>query len=162
MSQASRMSQSRAYTEGFCDSLVGQKSQSRKRLRNFSKIWVFKFLATLFSDSECFVSPFATSSRVDLPNAKNTWKSFSNFCVMGFGDLLATYFSRENHVFCALRTFFKNFFNFLSFTLTVHCLVHSSCFHKLTMFLTKNLHFPYHLYFNLQEKVWVFYLSQSI
>ena len=65
--------------------LIGRsKSQLRKRLRNFSKIWVFRFLATLFGDlfangssscevyTKCFVTPFVTSSRVDLPVVKNT------------------------------------------------------------------------------------------
>ena len=50
--------------------LIGRsKSQLRKRLRNFSKIWVFRFLATLFGDlfangssscevyTKCFVTP---------------------------------------------------------------------------------------------------------
>ena len=70
-----------------------------------------------------------------------------------FGDLFVTHFSCKNRMFCALRTVFKIFFSFPSFTLTVHCLVHSSLSHKLTVFLTKILNFLHHLYFKLQEKV---------
>jgi len=63
----------------------GSKSQSQKRLRIFfSKIWVFRFLATQFGDlfasgssshevySESFATPFTTSSQVDLLVTKNT------------------------------------------------------------------------------------------
>ena len=84
MGQASCMPQSRAYTEGFRYSLAGQSPSREKDLEYFSKIWVFRFLATQFSDlfasgssshevySECFVAPFMTSSWVDLPVTKNT------------------------------------------------------------------------------------------
>ena len=51
---------------------------------------------------------------------------FSNFCLRSFGDMFTTHCSRENRVFCNLRTVFKKIFNFPSFILTVHCLVLSS------------------------------------
>ena len=82
--QASCMPQSWACTEGFCDSLAGQSPSRGKDLEIFSKIWVFRFLATQFGGlfasgssshevySESVVAPFATSLRVDLPVAKNT------------------------------------------------------------------------------------------
>ena len=82
--QASCMPQSWACTEGFCDSLAGQSPSREKDLEIFSKIWVFRFLATQFGGlfasgssshevySESVVAPFATSLRVDLPVAKNT------------------------------------------------------------------------------------------
>ena len=98
--QASRMPQSRAYTEGFHDSLAGQGPSHEKDLEIFSKIWVFRCLATQFGDlcangssnrkvySECFAAPFATFSWVDLPIAKNTQTNFSNFCLKVIGDLV--------------------------------------------------------------------------
>ena len=83
-SQASCMPQSRAYTEGFRDSLAGQSPSCEKDLEFFSKIWVFRFLATQFGDlfasgssnsegySKGFVAPHAIDSRVELPVTKNT------------------------------------------------------------------------------------------
>ena len=82
--QASHMPQLWACTEGFCDSLAGQSPSREKDLEIFSKIWVFRFLATQFGDLfasgssshevylESFVAPFMTSSWVDLPVTKNT------------------------------------------------------------------------------------------
>ena len=76
--------QSRAHTVGFRDSLVGHCPSREKYLENFSKIWVFRFLATYIGDLfagesssregyiEIFVAPFATSSRVELSVSKNT------------------------------------------------------------------------------------------
>ena len=103
VSQANCMPQSRAYTEGFRDSLAGQCPSRKKNLKISPKIWISRFLATLFGDlfasgsfsrevySESFVAPFATSSRVDLPVAKNTLTNFSKFCHKGFWQLsLAT------------------------------------------------------------------------
>ena len=111
-----RSSQSQAYTKGFCDPLASQGPSCEKDLENFSKIWVFRCLTTQFGDlcasgssnrqvySKFFTAPFATSSQVDLLVAKNTQTNFSNFSLKGFGDLFATHFSRENRVFCDLRT----------------------------------------------------------
>ena len=77
-------SQSRVYIEGFRDSLAGQTPSREKDLEIFSKNWVFRFHMTQFGDlfvsgssireeySESFAAPFVTSSRVDLPVAKNT------------------------------------------------------------------------------------------
>ena len=82
--QASHMPQSWAYKEGFRNSQTGQCPSCKKNLENFSKIWVFRVVATWFGDlfasesssreghTETFATPFATSSRVDLPVAKNT------------------------------------------------------------------------------------------
>ena len=82
--QANHMPQSLAYTGGSCDLLAGQGPSREKGLENFSKIWVFRFLVTLFgnlfaSESssrevylECFATPFATSLQVDLPIVQNT------------------------------------------------------------------------------------------
>ena len=42
--------QSRAYTKGFCNSLVGQCPSCEKDLENFPKFWVFTVLATRFGD----------------------------------------------------------------------------------------------------------------
>ena len=76
--------QSGAYIEGFHDSLVGYNPSREKDLEIFSKIWVFRFLATQFGGlfasgssshevySESVVAPFATSLQVDLLVAKNT------------------------------------------------------------------------------------------
>ena len=62
----------------------GSKSQLRKILRKFFKIWVFRFLATHTGDlfvngssscegyTEIFAAPFATSSQVELPVMKKT------------------------------------------------------------------------------------------
>ena len=152
--QASRMPQSRAYTEGFHDSLAGQGPSHKKDLEIFSKIWVFRCLATQFGDlcasgssnrevySECFAAPFATSLLVDLLVAKNTQINFSNFVSGVFGDLFATHFSRENCVFCTLRTVFKKLFSFslAHFDCSLSCsfisLTNSLCFfQKSTIFI---------------------------
>ena len=81
---SSRMPQSRAHTEIFRDSLVGQCPSRKKYLEKFSKIWVFMFLAAQYDDLfvggrssregyiEIFPAHLATSSRVELPIAKNT------------------------------------------------------------------------------------------
>ena len=100
----------------------GSKSQSRKRLRNFSKILSFRFLATLFGDLfesgsfsylEVFVALFVTSSQVELPIEKNTWKNFSKFCLRCIAtclsDLYTTWYSHKKRVFCAFWLVFKNF-----------------------------------------------------
>ena len=77
------MPQLQAYTEGFCDSLASQSPSRENDLENFSKYWVFKFLATRFGDLfasgsssreshiETFVAPFTTSLWVELPVMKN-------------------------------------------------------------------------------------------
>ena len=82
--QASCMPQSRAYSEGFRDSLAGQSPSREKDLELFAKILIFRFLATQFGDLftsgsfsregylESLVTPVATHSRVELPVAKNT------------------------------------------------------------------------------------------
>ena len=49
-SQASRMPQLWAYTVGLRDSLTGQSPSHKKYLEIFSKIWVFRVLATRFGD----------------------------------------------------------------------------------------------------------------
>ena len=76
--------QLRDHTVGFCDSLAGHCPSREKYLGKFSKIWVFRFLATKTGDwfvgesSSCegytkiFAAPFATSSWVELSVAKNT------------------------------------------------------------------------------------------
>ena len=81
--------QSWAHTVGFRNSLAGHCPSSEKYLENFSKICVFRFLATQTGDlfagesSSCegytdiFVALFVTSSRVELSIAKNTWTNFS-------------------------------------------------------------------------------------
>ena len=50
----------------------------------------------------------------------------SRVLVTWTGDLFTTHFSRENRVFCDLRTIFKKKFSFPSFILIVHFLVRSS------------------------------------
>ena len=50
----------------------------------------------------------------------------SRVLVTWTGDLFTTHFSRENRVFCDLRTIFKKNFSFPSFILIVHFLVRSS------------------------------------
>ena len=52
---------------------------------------------------------------------------------------------------------FQKLFSFPSHIVTVHPLPH-----KLTVFSNKSSIFLYHLFINLQEKVWVLYFSQSI
>ena len=48
-----------------------------------------------------------------------------------FGDLFATYFNRRNHVFCTLRTVFKNFSIFpRSLSCPFISLTNSPCFSK--------------------------------
>ena len=76
--------QSRAPFREYSRLIGGSKSQSRKILRKFFKIWVFRFLTTHTGDllvggssnregyTEIFVAPFATSSQVELPVTKNT------------------------------------------------------------------------------------------
>ena len=108
MGQASRMPQSRAYTECFRDSLAGQSPNRKKEIENFSKIWVFRFLATQFGNL------FASGS------------SSHEVYLKSFVAPFATHFNRENHVLCALRTVFKNLSIFPSLTFTFHCLVRSS------------------------------------
>ena len=64
----------------------------------------------------------------------------SRVLVTWTGDLFTTHFSRENRVFCDLRTIFKKISVFPhSFWLFIFLSVHLS--HKLTMFLTKIHHF---------------------
>ena len=71
---------SRAHTIGFCNSLASHCPSHEKYLENFSKIWVFRFLATqtgnLFvgesSNRKGYTKIFATSSRMELSVAKNT------------------------------------------------------------------------------------------
>ena len=76
--------QSRAYTEVFRDSLVGQRPSHEKDLENFSKIWVFNvsrdsvwwlvrgWKVQSRKDLEIFAAHLATLSQVELPVAKNT------------------------------------------------------------------------------------------
>ena len=115
----------RLVCEGFCNSLAGQGPSCEKDLENFSKIQVFRFLATQFGDlfangssnhevySECFAAPFATFSRV----TKNTQTNFTNFCLKVIGNLFMTHFSHENRVFCTMRVFFRTGFKKISFSL---------------------------------------------
>ena len=66
---------------------------------------------------------------------------FQNFVSKVFGNLFATQFNHENHVFCALRTVFKNFSFFPhSFWLFIVLSIHLS--HKLTMFTMFSLKNP--------------------
>ena len=78
------------------------------------------------------------------------------------GNLFATWFSHEKCVFYALGTVFKILSIFPSFILTIHCLVRSSLSQTHRVTLKKSNVFLHHLFFKLQEKVWVFHLSQSI
>ena len=83
VSQASRMPQLRACSEGFRNSLAGQ-SPSRKKLRKFFKILVFnvsrdsvwrlvrEWKVQSRGDSEIFVAYLATPSQVEFLVAKNT------------------------------------------------------------------------------------------
>ena len=128
----------RLVCEGFCNSLAGQGPSCEKHLEKFSKIQVFRFLATQFGDlfasgssnrevySKCFAAPFATFSRVELLVTKNTQTNFSNFCLKVIGNLFMTHFSRENRVFCTIRVFFRTGFKKFSFSLA-SCDYSSSC-----------------------------------
>ena len=104
-SWSNRMPQSRAHTEIFCDSLVGQCPSHEIYLEYFSKFGFLMFLTGLSSDlftggrfsrkgyTEIFVAYIATSSQVELPIAKNTSKNFPfvlSVLVTSLSDLLAT------------------------------------------------------------------------
>ena len=90
-SWSNRMPQSRAHTEIFCDSLVGQCPSHEKYLEYFSKFGFLMFLTGLSSDlftggrfsrkgyTEIFVAYIATSSQVELLITKNTQKNFQKF-----------------------------------------------------------------------------------
>ena len=125
----------------------GSKSQSRKRLRNFFQNLGFQ----ISSDSVWrLVREWKLQSRGLLRKCRGSLRDFLasgpssrekhldkffKFFFMGvFGDLFATYFNCKNHVFCTLRTVFKNFSIFpRSFCLFIVLPVHLS--HKLTVFL---------------------------
>ena len=78
------MPQSRAHTEIFHDSLVGQCPSREKYLEYFSKFKFLMFLAAQSSDlftggrssregyTEIFAAYLSTFSQVELPIAKNT------------------------------------------------------------------------------------------
>ena len=153
-------------------------SQSQKRLRKFSKILGFykfsRFGLATYSRVEALVARlyrnFCGSLRDFLASGPSSHKkhldNFSKFlsqrCLVAwFGDLFATWFSRKKRMFCALRTVFKTFqFSLEHFLLFIVLFVHLS--HKLTMFLLKATIVLHLFYFNLQEKVWVFYFWLSI
>ena len=106
--------------------------------------------------TKIFVAQLMTPSWVRLPVAKNTQQIFSKLLAWSvlagdIGDFLATYLSREKHVFCTVRAVFKTFFsfplNFLwLFTFSVNWNYPNTPCHSLqTPFLL-------HFFSNLQEK----------
>ena len=146
-------------------------SQSRKILRIFFKIWVFivshgsvwwlvrgwRFQSRGYS--EIFAAYLVTLLRVEFPVAKNTQKNFQNFVSKVFGglpwrlvhDLIQ---SRKTRVLCFKDSFILKLFSCPSNILTVHCpLSQTHCVSHL------NHHFHHLLNFNLQKKVWVFWIS---
>ena len=106
--------------------------------------------------TKVFMAPFATSSWVDLPIAKNTQTIFFKILALRClatcpGDLSVTWFSREKCVFCILRTIFKTFqFSLELLWLFIVFPVYTSL--KLTVSLSKNHHFCSSFLFNPQEK----------
>ena len=81
---SSRMPQSRAHTEIFCNSLVGQCPSRKKYLEYFSKFGFLMFLTAQSGDlfmggrsshegyTKIFAAYLTTSSWMELPVAKNT------------------------------------------------------------------------------------------
>ena len=148
----------------------GSKSQSRKILRNFSIIWVFRFLATLSSSlftsgssnrevySKTFTDPFAIFSRKSPCLAV----IFQNFVSKVFGGsiwrLVRNSFqsqkSRVLHNEGLFQDRFQKLFIFPSQLVIIHLLVCLSLFQNHRVH-THILHILLHLFTNLQEKVWV-------
>ena len=156
----------------------GLRSQLWKRLRNFFKNLGFLDVSRLSLVTCAWVEapvmrctqhvsrlPSRLPRRWTFQSRKTLRQIFpifvSRVLATWSGDLFVTYFSHENCVFCDLRIVKKKKKVFpRSFWLFIVLSVHLS--HKLTVFLSKIHHFRHRLFFKLQEKVWVFYFSQSI
>ena len=138
---SSRMFQSRAHTEIFRGSLAGQCPSREKYLEYFFKIWVFNVSHNSdwrlvhgwrfqlwgvhrdFRSLPCDSLVGRTSSR------EKYLDKFFRICVLSVlvtdpGNLLATWLSRENCVFCTNRSVFKFFQFFPQTFMFVHCLPH--------------------------------------
>ena len=162
--------QSRAYSDGFRNSLAGQCPSREKYLGNFPKIWVFRFLVThfgyLFASGSFSRELTQKFSRFPCSSREKHLEKFSKILSLSClatcpGDLFVTWFSREKWVFCTLRTVFKTFqFSLKHFLLFIVLFVQHS--HKLTVFHSIIHQFHHFLNFNLQEKVWDFLFSLSI
>ena len=150
--------------------------QSRKILRIFFKIWVFNaFRDSVWrlvrgwkvqsrGDSEIFAAYLATPSRVELSVAKKHFDKFFKIFVLsvmatGPIDLLATWLSHENHVFCRNRSVFKCFQFFPRTSVTVHCLPYlkHSQTHRVTLEQT-SIFTSFQLKI-FKKKVWFFSFS---
>ena len=146
----------------------GSMPQSQKILRIFFKIWVFnisrdsvwrfvrRWKVQSRGDLEIFVAYLATLSRVELCE-KHLNKFFKIFFLSVLatspGDLLVTWLNRKNRVFCAYKSVFPSNISDCSLSSPFQTSL------KLTVSLSKNLHF---CIFNLQiskKKVWVFLSS---
>ena len=133
--------------------------QSWKYLEHFLKIWVLIFLTAQYGDlfaggrsSHERYTDFRDSLTGRLSSREKHLENISNFCFKVFWRLaLATWFSRENHVFYVLRAVFKTFqFSLEHFWLFIVFPFYPSP--KLTVSLSKNLHFCNISSSNLQGK----------
>ena len=119
---SSRMSQSWAHTKIFCSSLVGQCPSHEKYLEYFSK---FGFSQLSLATCSWVEGPVVRGPRdfygltrdSFMGRASSRKKHLNKFfkifvlsvLATGPGDLLATWLSREHHVFCANRSIFEPF-----------------------------------------------------
>ena len=79
--------------------------------------------------------------------------------VTGPGDLLATWLSRENRVFCANRSVFKRFQFFPRTSVTVHCLPYLKHSQTYRVSLKQTSIFTSFQLKIFKKKVWVFSFS---